>query len=821
VNPVVRIPLKHNDASLRLGLLATSLLFFGLAFNLWLSGRPLQYPVSLLLSFAASGAGMLCAVLAVLRNIPPRSIWLVLIGAISVLLVNFYLNRVNFSTQTAGYTDNEMIGQYAVEALKKGINPYAWNFSDMLRVFRNQSSYTPFLDGSMQYRLTYPVLPTLVLWLFDLFGLGQVKIINLVFHIILLVLMFVATPLSFRAIVLLPMFVLNTFTMYSMIGVQDIVWSTLLVGMVMVWKQPLWRAVLFGLAATFRQQPWFIAPFLMIQLWNQPGTMRERLERIAYFVSIAIAVFMLFNMPFILWDPVGWFMGAFEPAYARFSVVSEGFGALTHYGLMPFPREFYTVSQIMFLVLALLLTWRHTAFIGQAVWIFPAVFFWLYYRGLANYWVYWIPPLLIAIMQRAVQQVPMQSLSVWKTTTRMIALPTGVVGILALFYMAQPAPILATYQSPLVTDGSGNIVLQMQLEVTNNSSQEFLPRFAVQHDPNRQSLAWRIVQGPDVLQPDETATYTISTQDLPSLAFSVERGGQVIISDAKGNYWLRAVVNIPADTSRTDPDALRNPQFVYWQQNQRPSDWQLRVAQEQMVVLDKTSFEGRSALYVSVDGNSQELPAFRLTQGIPFPQTISLWVYPTIAGVNLFDEVYGIELVEADHRIWILFGNSDEWGYWGLSNQAFVYVPVMLNTWTNVHVDIQEIYSRFGWNTPTPTYRDIRGIRYLTPQTEISLIAGSALRPQTMWYFGEIQTTPLDPNVDAEFNRMINEPDAYYVMLGAMYLEQRNYAEAERAYRIALEYNPQNSEAKTGLDETILAMSDQGAVPEIGSRDRR
>ncbi|MDE3090911.1 MAG: tetratricopeptide repeat protein [Chloroflexota bacterium] len=461
--------------------------------------------------------------------------------------------------------------------MKRGENPYAWNFSDMLRVFRDAGlSFTPFLDGAAQNRVTYPALPILTVLGFNLIGIGQVRIISLVFQILLLVLIFVGTPQRFRTVLVLPLFLLKEFVPFSLGGIQDVVWSALLVGMILAWKHRLLRAVLFGLACAYRQQPWFVAPFLLIDMWHQPGSVRMRWRQIVCFLGISLGTFMAINLPFIVWDPIAWALGAFEPAYARFDVVSAGLGALTQHGLAPFPREFYTVLQISSYLIMLIVYWRHARAIGQAFWIFPGIFFWVYYRGLPNYWIYWIPPLLVAMIRHRANDGELLSFSsrpsTWIATVALTTplLLANLIGGFALFQLNPPVQVCCAL--PLEAFAYGrSLVDRIQITVTNSSQDVLLPRFSAQRDGTVQALPWAIESGPEHLAPGESASYIITANQLPAKTFAWSTGGQIVLTDAGGNYWLRAVLTIPSapsptqsvDTRTLVSDAIAHPDIYY------------------------------------------------------------------------------------------------------------------------------------------------------------------------------------------------------------------------------------------------------------------
>src|SRR5262249_25603163 len=154
--------------ALRIGLLAAGLVFFNVAASLWSTGQIVIYPINLGLSIVVWVAGAGTTVLAFVRPLDRRWSWLILASALTLTFQAAYLGYQNYNPYNTFRPDNEMIAKYAVEALKHGQDPYSWNFGDLTRVYWNAGTLlTPFLDGSDQNRVTYPALPTLLLWGFD------------------------------------------------------------------------------------------------------------------------------------------------------------------------------------------------------------------------------------------------------------------------------------------------------------------------------------------------------------------------------------------------------------------------------------------------------------------------------------------------------------------------------------------------------------------------------------------------------------------------------------------------------------------------------
>jgi uncharacterized membrane protein len=107
--------------------------------------------------------------------------------------------------------------------------------------------------------------------------------------------------------------ILQEFSFFTPAGLQDILWCALLLGMILTWRRSISRAVLFGLACSHSQQPWLIRPFLMILLWNEGGSARERAVRGGFIALTSTGVLLLTNLPFMILDPAGWLARSNQP----------------------------------------------------------------------------------------------------------------------------------------------------------------------------------------------------------------------------------------------------------------------------------------------------------------------------------------------------------------------------------------------------------------------------------------------------------------------------------------------------------------------------
>lgn len=779
----MRESLKLDGTILRLGLLTAGLMLVNVGADLWLQSQ-LVVPVALglALSFFVWSFGSGLFILALTANLNPRWVWAILVAFLLTQSAYAYLARLTYTPLMASHTDNEMVAEYAAQALKQGQNPYQWNYADSLRVYRDRGGLlTPWLDGSGQSRLTYPALPTLLLWALDWVGLGQPRTVTLFFHFLLMLIVFLGAPPALRPVVLWPLF-FKPFINLSLNGVQDVVWSALLAGMILAWRRPTWRAVLFGLACAFRQQPWFVAPFLLIQLWHEPGEAAERRRRLFYFIGLSLGVFVIINLPFVLWDFRAWALGVFEPLYAQFNFYSQGLAIVTQLGLVSAPRQFYTLLQASSLFLMILIHWRHPRLIGQAFWIFPAIFFWLYYRGLSNYWLYWLPPLLVAASRFAPETIPAVEESLQRRRTVNV-----VVGMLAanLFAAAAftwlPPAIEVNLFLPAETVFAGQpMVSRFKLTVTNHGQQIISPRFAVQGDSGAQPRPWKIELGPDRLRPGQSADYVIKTGST-GRAFAASSGGLVVVTDATTDFFLRATAAIPADPTFTNPDQIVNPKFYFWgNDTNAPEGWRLQLPEAATGLALVQMMEDRIAVNLSAQATTGPV-SVRLTQTITFPTSFAIWVHPA-KSVNA--NAYGLEFNDGRRAVRVLYGAAAE-GVAAEGRQATVTRRAPLGEWSRQTIDLPKLYADLGWELPPFSIRKRNGVVYAARQIDLSLLVNDSQSTASAW-FGPIEQGK--PDLESE---TLARPDIYYANLADAYCHQRNYDLAALAYQQAQAYNPQ------------------------------
>ncbi len=234
--------------------------------------------------------------------------------------------------------DGTSLDTNAAMLLLQGQNPYAdSNMIHIARLFSLDPGWTtPLRVGQFANRLDYPSLVELrtvldtdmkagqapefeakvsypalsfltlvpLIWL----GLYNVLPLYLFCYLALVALGWSAARRELRPWIIV--FALANISMWSsVVGGNLDVQTILFVVMAWLWREHRWRSALtLGLALACKQPAWFFLPFyavLVLRTYNWKEAMRR--------VAIAVAVMLVFNLPFILWNPQAWFAGVMAP----------------------------------------------------------------------------------------------------------------------------------------------------------------------------------------------------------------------------------------------------------------------------------------------------------------------------------------------------------------------------------------------------------------------------------------------------------------------------------------------------------------------------
>lgn len=784
---------------LRLGLAGGGALLLHLSFVVALSSPRL--PGNIFVLIIGGIVGLLMLIAAGLHKPPVSLRWMILFACVSEVIVRAVTWAQTSPSPDLVTIDPGLYTDFAGQLFLRGENPYTWDLAGVFDVYRiSQAGGTPRLDGSFTSNFPYPALAFLFVVPFQALGLPGMFLVSLLAQIAALVLLFLVSPRSVQPLILLPVVVGVDFTLQSLIGVLDITWAVLLVGMIVAWRMPTVRAVLFGLAIAFKQSPWLAAPFLLIRLWRDESA-ESPICRVGYFSLISMATFLLINAPFILWDPDAWLEGVTEPFRDDLVLLSQGgLSSLTQFGLVNLPKEYYLVTTLSVFTLLLLVYWRHYDTLRDVLWVMPGIPMWFSYRSLESYWVYWIFPLLATLITRAPPSQPARKPS-WASTLATMTVMMGALFAVGTFLSSSPSPIEVRPGLPMRVNASG-YVTHIPVQVTNRSPRTLVPRLALQHRYSTlNALPWHIAEGPLSLQPGQSATFQIFTED--SLrTFRTHDTAQIVVTDAGGDYSLRGLGTIEPDHSYLWPDAIPNPTYRYWDAEQRvPIFWGLLNEPAGSGAVTLVQKDGRDALMLTLNATREGSNRVALDTWIVFPtKPFGIWVYSDSVPDDSASVLYGLEIADAQHRLWFLF-NAPGHSVPPTAERHIIHRNIAPRVWTYQEIDLVSAYAEAGWFLPPLKRTSYRGLDIDLRTVNLRLfLAVNGSQGKLQAYFGPIEQDNYRIEPKTLMAETLDDPAGYYIRLAESHIRSRNYSRALEAYQRALQYSPNNSLVIDGIE---------------------
>ncbi len=305
------------------------------------------------------------------------------------------------------YTDSNMIGL----ARQFPLQP---NWTTPLRQgqFKNRLDYPSMSDlqsvldtdlraGNMpefEAQVSYPTLSFLTLVPFVLFKDYNVLPFYMLSYLILVAVAWRLARPELRSWVLL-LALANVPMWTSTIGGNLDVFTILLVVMAWLFRNRRWSsAIFFGVALASKQTAWFFVPFYAILLFRQYG-----LKEILYRLTIAGAVFFIFNLPFILWHPQAWLDGILTPLNKYMFPMGVGIVDLSITHLLPYLQQpIYTYLEAIAMLGSLIWYWRICRKHPEAAMLLAVVPLFLAWRSLPSYFYCAAFPLFILMAAKTI-----------------------------------------------------------------------------------------------------------------------------------------------------------------------------------------------------------------------------------------------------------------------------------------------------------------------------------------------------------------------------------------------------------------------------------
>ncbi len=486
---------------------------------------------------------------------PWRTGW----GWISALLTVsvFGLWAVLQIHQSPGYgTDEIAFDQYAGTLALHGINPYLHSMAPSFNLFRvPPDGFTYTLTGHAVTALSYPAssfllyVPFLALGLHTQLAIG----LNVAAWAVSILLLFVLLPQPYRpAALVIGSF--STFVAYTVGGVTDALYIPFLLIAAFKWDQfaiesgwRRWRGPVFlGLAMSIKQTPWLLLPFLVIAITLESRSRfgpRRGLKVGASYLAVALAVFLVPNLFYLVNAPGAWLHSIFIPFTASTVPAGQGAMALSLYlGLGGGSLTAYSAVSVVVLLGLLLAFTASYPLMRPLTFLLPSLALFFATRSFGSYLVWLVPVVVLGAL--TVDQPPSRRLgplhlpqsaatehsegrplrpwSRWRWVLGGAVLCSLIAFLVALAIR----PPLTVSIVGIRTTGQLATVSELRVLVTNNSGSPVSPSFTLDEGGSYTTF-WPATQVRPALGPGQRATYTLRAPNFFSQA-PIGGGFQVV-----------------------------------------------------------------------------------------------------------------------------------------------------------------------------------------------------------------------------------------------------------------------------------------------------
>lgn len=143
-------------------------------------------------------------------------------------------------------------------------------------------------------------------------------------------------------------------------------------------------AILLGLGCAFKQYCWIFVPFFAIDIirrhgWREAGTR----------APIALAAFLLPNLPYIIFSPHAWFTSLWVPMSDPFFPMGLGFIVLFNTHVLPWGQpQLYTALEGIVMLATMAAYWRWWRVLEPCALLLPVLPLFFAYRSLPDYFAF-------------------------------------------------------------------------------------------------------------------------------------------------------------------------------------------------------------------------------------------------------------------------------------------------------------------------------------------------------------------------------------------------------------------------------------------------
>lgn len=510
-----------------------TLSLFGGGFNAWMS----------IVQLPSIGVGAVCllgATLVVLlvtvaattaRALVIADVATLLLGLLTIVL--WSASHLYFNP--AYGTDEAAFVQYGASLLLHGTDPYTQSMLPALTEFHVPIQFATYtLDGNVSSQFAYPALPLYAvipfIWLTH--GVQSAIVANVFFLSISTIIAFFLLPRIFRPLSVLVMIGLPILFGYTMSGMNDLLLIPFLLVVAYKWnevgdgsvfrRRDALQAAAFGCALSVKPLAWFIAPFLILAIWqictHRSGT-RIGTKIATGYATTALAVALLLNAPFLIWDPGSWLEGVLAPL--RQHAVPYGQGLVDtalFFHLGGGAMSAFTTAAAFLLLAALAAQARFFPALGRAALVTPCFILFFPARSLAAYFMTLFPVWIVSLVTCRNSNFAQARIR-RDTAKRLLSAAVAVSLIAATVFVgvavATPAPLALRIDS-VQTNGQLQGVWQIRVSVRNNSDRAITPHFAT-NSFGQVTTFWHVIDGPTTLEPSSSAQYVLDAPNLGSM----------------------------------------------------------------------------------------------------------------------------------------------------------------------------------------------------------------------------------------------------------------------------------------------------------------
>ncbi len=457
--------------------------------------------------------------------------WVALVAVIVALALWSYIQV--FIAPDYG-TDEIAFDQYAAQLAWQGINPYLHTMAPAFPLFHvSPNGYTFQLNGQPVTTLSYPALsfeaylPLLALGMTTQAAVWT----NVAAWALGAAILYAVLPRNLAPLAVVVASA-DIYTGFAVGGVTDALFVPLLIGAAVNWDRfasargpAAWRGpVCMGLAMAVKQTPWFVVPFVVAGIMLESGRRnggRQALRDGLRYTGIAMASFLLPNLPYVIGSPGAWLRGILAPMIAHTVPAGQGLvslslsltvggGSLLAYNV---------AAAILFAALMACYIATYPA-LKTAAFLLPSIVLFFAARSFGSYLVMLIPAALAAAAttRRAPQGTP------WRRWKWVVVCGAAASTVAAGIALTAPSPLTMSIQS-VQTTGQLATVQQVTVNVANHTSASVRPAFTVE-DGTVTTAFWRQQQGPAVLGPYRRASYVIVAPSYFAMP-SIQDGFQV------------------------------------------------------------------------------------------------------------------------------------------------------------------------------------------------------------------------------------------------------------------------------------------------------